>query len=450
MHREYSDPEVLRNIRRRSLAKLRKEIEPVDPPILARFLGHWHNLKKPRAGLDALLDAIEKLQGAAIPASILETEVLRSRVANYQPSDLDSLLAAGEVIWCGIEPIGERDGRVALYLTDHLARLWEPPTVTLDERETKIFDFLQARGASFFAAIHQEQGFPGDTTDALWSLVWKGVITNDAFRPLRARLRGQSEKRSKRGFRSRRQASGASEGRWSLVASRIVQTHTQTERAVALAEQLLQRYGVVTREVATSEGIRGGFSAVYDVFKSLEDSGRIRRGYFVSGVGAMQFALPHVLEQLRALRETPDLPEVVHLAATDPANPYGALLKWPVKSLQRSAGAMVILVDGVLGAYMTRGGRQLQVFLPEGEPDQTRMARAVAARLKLLASAKERQGLMIAEINGEHVEDHALTPHLRDVGFLRSPQGYYLPTRAREPVPALEPEREEELEELDA
>jgi ATP-dependent helicase Lhr and Lhr-like helicase len=440
--REYTHPEVLRGIRRRSLAKLRKEVEPVDPSVLARFATAWHGVDRPRGGLDAILDAVEKLQGAALPASTLEREILRARVLGYQPSDLDALIAAGEVMWCGVEPLGERDGRVALYLTDHFPRLWTPRAVELDEIETRLLAFLRAQGASFFGAIHQAMGggYPGGTLDLLWDLVWKGVVTNDTYRSLRAHVEGpQARSRthgSARGFRSRRQAPRAGEGRWSLLESRAVQPASVTERAAAWTELLLHRHGVVTREVASIEGIAGGFSALYDVFKALEESGRIRRGYFVAGVGGMQFALPGVLEQLRALRRTDGPPEVVHLSATDPANPWGSVLKWPDprRSLARTAHALVILIDGALAAYLTRGGKQLQVFLPEDEPDRTHHATALARRLKLLASAPERPGLLIAEINGEPAGQHPLAAELREVGFLPSAQGYFLPRRARDPV----------------
>jgi ATP-dependent helicase Lhr and Lhr-like helicase len=450
--REYTHPEVLRGIRRRSLAKLRKEVEPVEPAVLARFATAWHGVDRPRRGLDAILDAVEKLQGAALPASILEREVLRARVLGYEPTDLDALIAAGEVMWCGVEPLGERDGRVALYLTDHFPRLWSPRATELDDAETRLCAFLRAQGASFFGALHQAMGggYPGSTIDLLWGLVWKGVVTNDTYRSLRAHLEGPEARArtrgSARGFRSRQKAPRAGEGRWSLLESRVVHAPSVTERAAAWTELLLQRHGVVTREVASIEGISGGFGALYDVFKALEESGRIRRGYFVAGVGGMQFALPGVLEQLRALRGGDGPPAVVHLAATDPANPWGSVLKWPVassgpdarpdlrRSLARTAHAMVILIDGALAAYFTRGGKQLQVFLPDDEPDRTQHAAALGRRLKLLASAPERRGLLIAEIDGEPAEQHPLAPQLREVGFLPSAQGYFLPRGAREPV----------------
>jgi ATP-dependent Lhr-like helicase len=472
IHREYVHADVLRTLRQRSLAKLRKEVEPVDPPVFGRFCTQWHGTLRPRAGLDAILDAVEKLQGVPLPASILESEILRARVLGYRPSDLDSLSMAGEIVWCGREPLGERDGRISLYLTDHFPKLWIPPAVELDARERRIVDLLAERGASFFAAIQTVLGgFPGDALDTLWGLVWKGVVTNDTFRALRAHVLGAPDRShprrgGARGFRSRRQAPRAAEGRWSLVRERSGEAlaaasgkqdapaaRTATERSAALAETLLQRYGVVTREVASAEGIAGGFSAVYDVFKALEEAGRIRRGYFVSGVSAMQFALPGVLEQLRALRREPDAAEVVHLAATDPANPYGALLKWPEaaqgRSLARAAHALVVLIDGALAAYLARGGKTMQVFLPEEEPDRTHVARALAARLKLLASTPERGGLAIAEIDGQPAEQHPIGAQLREAGFLPSKQGFYLPRTAREqvlPLVAADAELESEVD----
>jgi ATP-dependent helicase Lhr and Lhr-like helicase len=309
-------------------------------------------------------------------------------------------------------------------------------------------DLLAQRGASFFAAIQDALGgYPGDSIDTLWGLVWKGVVTNDTFRALRAQVQGEPDRghprrRAARGFRSRRQAPRAGDGRWSLLRERGAQKpRSHTERSTALVDVLLQRHGVVIRDVASNEGIAGGFSAVYDVFKALEEAGRIRRGYFVSGVSAMQFALPGVLEQLRALRREPEEPEVVHLAATDPANPYGATLKWPEqapgRSLARSAAALVILINGALAAYLTRGGRQLSVFLPEDEPDRGTVARALATRLRALASAPERGGLAIAEVNGEPAEAHALVVQLREAGFLPSKQGFYLPRNARDQPPAV-------------
>ena len=435
--REWCDPDVLQTIRRRSLARLRKQVEPVEPEVLGRLVTTWQGVARPRAGLDALLDAIENLQGTPLPASILEGEILAARIDGYNPADLDALTAAGEIVWCGIEPLGDRDGRVAIFLTDHVSRLRRPVApapADLSERERLIVEHLQRHGASFFSVIHDAAGggYPGETVDRLWDLVWKGVITNDTFHALRAFTRPPERRRRKpaapgRPFRSRRVAPPSAEGRWSLVADRVRGSVSPTEWSTSLAQQLLSRYGVLTREIAAAEGIAGGFSAVYDVLKAMEDAGRIRRGYFVAGVGATQFALPAALDLLRSLKDPPDDPEVVLLAATDPANPYGTLLGWPAAAADqdggrgptRSVGALVVLINGALAAYISRGGRQLQVFLPDDEPARTTRGRALARRLAGLS-------LLIAEINGAPAADHPLAPYLIEAGFSPSAMGFHM------------------------
>ncbi|HEX5475193.1 MAG TPA: DEAD/DEAH box helicase [Vicinamibacterales bacterium] len=438
--REWCDPGVLQTIRRRSLAKLRREVAPVDPPVLARLQTTWQGLARPRAGLDALLDAIETLQGAPLPASILESEILAARIDAYTPADLDALAAAGEIVWRGVEPVGDRDGRVALYLTDHLSRLWRPAAAPdLPDRARAIVEHLREHGASFFAALHDAGGggYPGETVDAIWDLVWAGLLTNDTFHALRAFTR-EPERRSRkaaagrRSFRSRRVAPPSAEGRWSLLADRLATPVSDTEWAAATAQQLLTRYGVVTRELAAAEGITGGFGAVYDVLKAFEDAGRVRRGYFVGGVGAMQFALPPALELLRSLREPSDTAEAIVMAATDPANPYGTTLKWPAATAgeeaagrgpTRTVGALVIVVNGSLAAYIPRGGRQMVIFLPEDEPARSIMGRALAARLATLVRDEGRASLLVEEINGRPAADHPLAPYLIEAGFSPSAMG---------------------------
>ena len=446
--REWCDPDVLQSVRRRSLAKLRRQVEPVEPAVLGRLMTSWQGVVRRRTGLDALLDAIDNLQGVPLPASIFETEILAARVEGYNPADLDTLTAAGEVVWAGLEPLGERDGRLALYLTDNMARLHRAIVVPeLETREKAILDFLGNHGASFFSALHEATGggYPGETVDALWDLVWKGAITNDTFHALRAFTRPPERRRKRaavlsrsphgdvrrpggnRPFVSRRAAPPSGEGRWSMVSDRLSSTVTATEWSTAVAHQLLSRYGVLTREVAGAEGISGGFSAVYDVLKAMEDAGRIRRGYFVGGVGATQFALPAALDLLRSLKEPPEEAEVVLLAATDPANPYGTILGWPTGSEgadagrgpTRSVGALVVLVNGGLSAYISRGARQLQAFLPEDEPARSLTARALARRLAGL-------GLLIAEINGVPASEHPLAPFLVEAGFSPSAMGFHV------------------------
>jgi ATP-dependent Lhr-like helicase len=442
--REWCDPDVLQTIRRRSLAKLRHQVEPVEPPVLGRLITTWQGVARRRSGPDALLDAVENLQGAPLVASILESEILFARIEGYNPSDLDALTAAGEVVWAGLESLGERDGRLSLYLTDHLARMRRAPSLdNLSPRERAIADHLQHNGASFFGALHDSAGggYPGETVDAIWGLVWRGIITNDTFHALRAFTRPPERRTRKirpsdaehRAFRSRRVAPPTAEGRWSLLGGQLAGPVSATEAAAALAQQLLSRYGVLTREVAAAEGIEGGFSAVYQVLKALEDAGRIRRGYFAGGVGATQFALPSALDLLRSLKDLPDDPEVVVLAATDPANPFGTILPWPDVVLgegrgpTRTVGSMVVIVNGALAAYISRGARQVLAFLPEDEPARSTVGRALATRLAQLAGGEEgRLPLLISEINGIPASDHALAPYLVEAGFGPSAMGLQL------------------------
>jgi ATP-dependent helicase Lhr and Lhr-like helicase len=425
--REWCENDVLRIVRQRSLAKLRKEAEPVDPPILARLFTSWQGITRKRRGLDGLLEVVESLQGFPMAASIFESEILASRIADYKPSDLDTLSAAGEIVWVGVEPLGERDGRIAIYLTDNLPLLHVPQAT----EESAIVSYLQKNGASFFHQIQAAVGgFPAEIIDALWDLVWKGVVTNDTFHALRAFSRpskGKGQTRVVPGgrFRSRRIAPPSTQGRWSLVPSA---TANDTLRANALAQQLLARYGVVTREAPALENIFGGFSAVYPVLRAMEDAGRIRRGYFVAGLGATQFAGPGAIDLLRSLRDEPEKPETVMLAATDPANPYGAIVRWPESPLtmSRSVGAHVILVNGLMACYVSRGEKQLLLFLPDDEPVRSSVAREVARQLAWLVHDGTRRALLIAEINDEPASRSPLAPFLAEQGFGTTGLGYQL------------------------
>lgn len=424
--REWCDAEVLRIIRSRSLAKLRHEVEPVEARGYARLIASWQGVTRKRSGLEALLDTIETLQGYPLAASILESEILAARIAEYRSSDLDMLSAAGEIVWVGLEPLGERDGRIALYLTDHLSLL-HPVGVT---PESPIVDYLRAHGASFFAQIHAAVGgFANELIDQMWDLVWRGVLTNDTFQALRAFTRGKTSRRrvaaARGAFRSRREAPMTTQGRWSLVES-LVTKRSETERANALAHQLLSRYGVVVRETAAVESIAGGFSMVYPVLKAMEEAGRVRRGYFVAGLGATQFATAGALDLLRSLRDQPEEPEVVMLAATDPANPYGALVKWAEGGLQRAVGASVILVNGALAAYLGRGDKQLSVFLPEDEPERGMVARSIASTLAAMVGEGTRRALLIADINDEPAAKSPIAPYLAEAGFVPTGMGYQL------------------------
>jgi ATP-dependent Lhr-like helicase len=462
IHREWCDADVLQLIRKKSLARLRKEIEPAEQQMFARLQTHWQGVLQPRRGLDALLDAIENLQGAPLPASLLESSLLPARIANYSPSDLDTLIAAGEVVWCGVEPLGEHDGRISLYLSDKIATLLPPLPTTIasdnppSEREQQLLGELARGGAAFFAPLHEAAGggYPGESLDALWSLVWRGLVTNDTFHALRAYATKPSTKQVKRQhnvpvFRSRRTTPPTAQGRWTLLPRRqnAPTPQEQTNWSHAIAFQLLNRYGIVTRESAAQENLPGGFSAIYDVLKALEESGRIRRGYFVDGLGATQFALPAAVDLLRSLRNNAQAEhaELVTMAAIDPATPYGAVLRWPAveenpetpdhanRPLTRSVGASVVLRNGALVAYLRRNNPNLQVFLPADEPDRGNAARDLAQFLAAngqremrLRPPDHRGGMLISSINGQPAHLHLLSRPLQDAGFRAAPLGLNL------------------------
>ena len=457
--REYCDAESLRLIRNKSLSRLRKEIEPADPRLFARFETHWQGVLQKRRGLDALLDTIESLQGCPLPASLLESQILPARIARYSPADLDTLIAAGEIVWCGVDSIGEHDGRIALYLADRITALQPSQNASrepLSTREDTIIDLLGRSGATFFADLHDAigGGYPGETVDALWSLVWRGLVTNDTLHALRAFIaKPETSRSSKRvhnqpAFRSRRTTPPAAQGRWTLVPNPDRSTPAQqTEWSHAIAQQLLQRYGIVTRETVAQENLPGGFSAIYEVLKALETQGRVRRGYFVAGLGGAQFAQPAAVDLLRSLRTSnPDKPEMILLPAADPANPWGSILRWPVPdsaapdnttALTRSVGANVILRNGDLVAYLRRNNPSIQVFLPpENEvapQDRSAIARDLARFLAQFAQeqlqtpeTRHHGGLLIDTIAGRPAHQHFLAPFLQEAGFRPSPRGFHV------------------------
>ncbi|MFL5413683.1 MAG: DNA glycosylase AlkZ-like family protein, partial [Myxococcales bacterium] len=431
--RELCDVEVLRGLKRRSLAKLRKQVEPVEQSALARLQIAWHGLDRKRSGLDALLSVVEQLQGAPIPASALAYDVLPARIQPFRPSDLDLLTAAGEIVWRGIEPIGPRDGRIALYLSGHHPLLAPAPVKVEGELPRKIREFLGRKGASFFSDLQAAtSAFPADLVAALWSMVWAGEITNDTLAPLRSHLAGEPQQSRREriapSFRSRRTGPAGSEGRWSLLPS---PSGSGTERSAALAQVLLARHGVLTREAVHAEAVPGGFASVYEVLKRMEETGRARRGYFVAGLGATQFALPGAEERLRSLREPEDEPQTILIASTDPANPYGAALPWPARGdaapesrPQRSAGSHVILDRGELCGYLARGDRTLLAFLPAEEPARSRRGRALAMALAGLVESGRRRALLLERVDGAPPEASPLAPFLAAAGFSPGQQGF--------------------------
>jgi len=450
--REWCDPDVLRSLRRRSLARLRREVEPVPAATLGCFLPAWHGVGSESGSLDRLLEVVGQLEGLFLPWSVYERDVLSGRVRGYQPRQLDELCAGGEVVWVGRGSLGTEDGRVALFRRERLGLLApggpeEPPTEPIHQR---IRDHLAGRGASFFREIFSAVGVRpksafhtpdfsaapvGGPTDAavleaLWALVWSGELTNDTLTPLRLRLLRKTKTR--RPAHLARIGPPEAAGRWSLVPApaelSLSQGQRGTDRAHAMALSLLERHGVVTRESVLGEGVPGGFASVYPVLRAMEEAGKIRRGYFVEGLGAAQFALPGAVDRLRAERVPVEGPNVQVLAAADPANPYGATLAWPkfpdakaATKIQRVGGAYVVLVDGEPALYVERSHKGL-VILPAFE----HYAPHAIGALRRLAESTPRRELSIERIDGEAVLTSPLRALLEQAGFQREYLGLTL------------------------
>jgi ATP-dependent Lhr-like helicase len=425
-----------------------------------------------------LLDVIEQLQGAPLLASDLDDLILPARLSDYQPSDLDELTAAGEVVWRGVESNGTHDGRIALYLADNVSLL-APLPVPLPRREglgegfsnastasksdagrrsrvppltppfegggfenslcSQILEHLQARGASFFDDVAATLGgFRNDLFDALWQLVWSGHVTNDTLAPLRARRRSAASARTsrrrggreRRSFRSRRTArQPGAEGRWSLINYGDEAVRSLTARQTAVTEQLVRRYGVLVRPAVGRELVEGGFSALYPILRAMEEAGRVRRGYFVAGMGGAQFASPGTDETLRRAPRIvePHEDNVIVLGASDPANAYGSILRWPASpveglQLQRGAGARVFLLDGELIGYLGRAGNHLITFAPEDPNDEPLWHEKL---LRALAKIARRGApVLISQINGQPPSASPLASVFARHGFTPTTRGY--------------------------
>ncbi len=444
VEREWCDPEVLRILRRRSLARLRREVEPVDPIAYARFLPAWQGVAavgesepplRGDAALERLAEVVDQLAGVAIPASVLERDVLPARVPGYQPRLLDELGAMGEVAWVGRGSLGRDDGRIALFRPGRplatapaAASSEERPS---DARHDAIRAHLARRGASFYRELYVAAGGGSDrqVLDALWDLVWAGEVTNDTFAPLRA-LRWKRTGRDRRPRPGRLTSLGPPEaaGRWSLVEAT---DQPPTERAHALAVSLLERHGIVTRDGVVGEGVERGFAAVYPVLRAMEEAGRARRGYFVDGLGGAQFALGGAIDRLRSFRDPADGDRVVHvLAAADPANAYGGALAWPRRDdgerrvLTRSAGAYVVLVDGAAALYLERGGSTLHV-LPAADDADVR-AVALEALRSIVGPERPYRELVLTRVDGVPVAESPLRAALLEAGFVAGYRGLVL------------------------
>jgi ATP-dependent Lhr-like helicase len=512
---EWCDPEVLRRLRRRSLAALRAEVEPVEPQALGVFLPHWQHVGTASAlrGADGVLRAVEQLAGAVVPASALETLVLPARVLDYSPALLDELTTSGEVLWCGharLPGSGGGDGMISLHLADGAAltlRTPEPvePQGPLDTPlHRAVLDLLDGSGGYFLARLAELAGAStAATLTALWDLVWAGRVTNDGLGPLRESVgagaggahrapRTPARARPVRGTRFSGLARAASAGpsaaaavrtgggRWSALPT---VEPDPTVRAHALTQVLLERHGVLTRAVAPSEGAAGAFRDVYRVLRGLEERGAVRRGYFVEGLGGSQFALPGAVDVLRsdaadrarshesdAAADAPGAqglpaggapgrgrraPAAVLLAATDPANPYGAALPWPRPDVGargpgggpdgsgpdgfrhtepptahrpgRKAGAVVVLVDGDLVLYVERGGRTVLSFTP-AQPGGVRQLGAATRELAASTRAGTLGRVLVQRVDGVPALAAArdrtpLAAALLDAGFAVTPRG---------------------------
>ena len=434
--REWCDAEVLRRLRRASLAVLRKEVEAVDRRRLAAFLPSWQGVDRhpaTGAGADRLREALVPLQGLALPADVWERDVVPRRVGAYSPTWLDQLCASGEIVWVGAGALGRNSGRVALYFRED-APLLGPPGAKLEAPAGPEHALLRERLATspcFFTDFLADLDLaPEVLQEALWDLVWAGEVTNDAFAPLRApkltlaRSRPSSQRPTRRRFGSRRTGAQAPvQGRWSLTGSLFAGFENDpAARRRAWSELLLERYGVVTREQVLAEGFPGGFATLYDSLGQLETLGVCRRGYFVEGLGGAQFALPGAVERLRAQRE--ETGAALVLAATDPAQPYGASLPWPKrrdderKRPARAAGAYVVLVDADPVLYVERGGKGIQTLVAPGDE----RIRAAFEALADFVRAGRIKKLDLEKADGENVVGSDLEPLLVELGFRVSPR----------------------------
>ena len=494
---DFCDAEVLRTLRRRSLAALRAEVEPVPAVDLARFLPSWQGVGARLRGSEGVQRVVEQLAGAVLPASALETLVLPSRVAGYGPALLDELTTNGEVIWRGHSALPGDDGWVSLHLaeTAHLTLAMPSEELDLTPRHRDVLAALSGGGAFFFRTLSDAVASNDDDelTRIVWDLIWSGHVSNDTLAPLRALLAGGraahkprrmaprsarysgkvgslgalsgrpfSKARNSAGRTSMPSRSGPpmAAGRWSLLPPIEADA---TVRSYASAEMLLDRYGIVTRGSVVAEGVSGGFAGIYRVLAAAEETGRVRRGYFVEGLGAAQFATTGAVDRLRA--ESRPLPEglaslgagrdvstrsAVVLAASDPANPYGAALGWPTRDTDRSdepeslklgatsgpspgnssghkpgrkAGALVVLVDGVLTLYVERGGKTLLSWT-----DDPALLLSAADGLALAVSEGALGKLTVEKADGASVlgSDHPLAIALEGAGFHATPRGLRL------------------------
>ncbi|MDQ0642637.1 ATP-dependent helicase [Microbacterium murale] len=438
---EWCDTEVLRRLRMRSLAAIRGSVEPVSPEAYARFLPEWQHLGRPLEGLDGVVSVIEQFAGVPIPASAWESLILPSRVRDYTPALLDELTASGEVIWSGHGTLPGRDGWVSLHPADLAPFTLPEPEDELapDSLEAQLLSALSAGGAYFAMQLREMTGAENEQSvlEALWNLTWSSRVTNDTFAPIRSLLAGGSQAhrvtrraprtRTYRGMSLARTPARptAVGGRWSLLPPAETDA---ARRATVSAGLLLDRYGVVTRGAVQAEGVPGGFAQAYRVLAGFEEAGHCRRGYVIEKLGAAQFAASATVDRLRTFAALADPPprKAVTLAATDPANPYGAALAWPRREgvshrPGRKAGGLVVLVDGSLVLYLERGGRTVLAF-----DDDPELLRAAASDLVKISRARRLETLTVEKINGEAIYGTDFAMALQEAGFVATPRGFAL------------------------
>lgn len=426
---EWCDAEVLRRLKRSSLARLRKEVEAVPQASLVHFLPAWQGVgSTSHRGVEGILRVIEQIQGMQIPASVLEKLVLPARVLNYSPAMIDELCAAGEVIWAGTAAVGNSDGWISLYIAEDAPLLLPDRTEQgNNELEGLILGSLSEGGAMFFRQLADHTGVEdNDLIRGIWDLVWKGRITSDTLGPLRSLTTGGSSPigRSSRRGRYRlplRQGPPTGAGRWSHLPDPVADP---TRRLHATAEQLLDRHGILTRGAVRAEAIDGGFARVYPVLKAFEESGKYRRGYFIEGLGAAQFAVPGAVDRLRSINQEPDGSRAFVLSAADPANPFGAALPWPPRPESsshrpgRKAGALVVFSEDQLVLYVEKGGKSLLTWTQDPDVLQPAVdALALAVREGALGK------LAVEKADGEMVVDSPLASAMVSAGFRVTPRG---------------------------
>ncbi|OHF37485.1 ATP-dependent helicase [Corynebacterium sp. HMSC074A01] len=427
---EYVAAEVLRIIRSRSLAAARAQTQPVTQSAYGRFLPAWHNVsasgvRPALRGADGVFTVLEQLAGVRLPASAWESHILPSRVGDYSPVMLDELTASGEILIVGAGKAGARDPWIMLLPADYAEQLLpqaEEPQLSLTQ--SQVMERVRGGGGYLFAdllgPLDERTTTSDELREAMWDLVEAGCLSPDSFAPIRARLvggKGKSAHRTRRRPQRSRIRSGRTSfanttppdmvGRWAATPRADTDA---TRRSVALGESLLDRYGVVTRGSVVAEDILGGFALAYKTLSGFEESGKALRGYLIEGLGAAQFSTPATIDRLRGHADSDDVigwpsgtrePDVYVLAATDPANPYGAALPWPTQGPTRAAGAIVVLIDGLLAAHITRGGKTMTTFFEgfaEGIGDPLPL---VIDALDEAVRAGRMQPLGVEKLNGE-------------------------------------------------